>query len=186
MAKKILILFFLVAVQTYAQRCKVEKDPFSNETITFFDYKAKTVYFKVKNDSITFNVKFNYWGEREYVFDKGTEIRIKFDNGADIALKMVKKAKPIIELVTSSNATIIGFYGGFNVVSSENFTAYTFTFLLNKDELKKLSESKIDVIRIPDTEEGEYVDLKAKGLTKKKMKAIKKGATCIREQYNGA
>jgi hypothetical protein len=75
-----------------------------------------------------------------------------------------------------------GFGGGFNTINFENFTAYSFTFLLNKTELKRLAETKIDIIRIPDTDKGDHVDLKAKGRTKKKIKAIKKGATCLSEK----
>ncbi len=182
--KKItLILIILISIKTYSQKCKTDKDPFTNEKITSFDFYNKTVYFEIKNDSIKFDIKFNYWGERKYEFDEGAEILIKLENGSKINLKTIKQSKPIIESVTSSSngPFYTGFGGGFGTTSSENFTAYSFTFLLTKTELKSLMESKIDIIRIPDTDEGEYVDLKAKGKTKKKIKAIKKGATCISE-----
>ncbi len=181
--KTTLILIILISIKTYSQKCKTEKDPFTNEKITSFDFYNKTVYFEVKNDSIRFDIKFNYWGERKHEFNKGEEILIKLENGSKINLKTIKQSKPKIESVTStSNGPFFpGFGGGFNTTSSENFTAYAFTFLLTKTELKSLTESKIDIIRIPDTDEGEHVDLKAKGKTKQKIKAIRKGATCISE-----
>lgn len=184
MTKKItLILLLLISIKTYSQKCKTDKDPFTNEKITSFDFYNKTVYFEIKNDSIRFDIKFNYWGERKHEFDKGTEVLIKLENGSKINLYTIKKSKPKIESVTSSsNGPFSSRFGlGFGTTSSENFTAYSFPFLLNKTELKSLSESKIEIIRIPDTDEGEHVDLKAKGKTKKKIKAIKKGATCISE-----
>ncbi|GAA3611970.1 hypothetical protein Q4Q39_04700 [Flavivirga amylovorans] len=181
--KTIIILLILISIKTYSQKCKTDKDPFTNEKITSFDFYNKTVYFEIKNDTIRFDIKFNYWGEREHEFDEGAEILIKLENGSKINLKTIKKAKPKIESITSSSngPFFPGFGGGFNTTSSENFTAYSFTFLLNKTELKSLTESKIDIIRIPDTDEGEHVDLKAKGRTRQKIKAIKKGATCINE-----
>lgn len=184
MIKKIaLILIILISIKTYSQKCKTDKDPFTDEKITSFDFYDKTVYFEIKNDSIRFNIKFNYWGEREHEFDKASEILIKLENGSKINLKTIKQSKPKIESITSSSngPFFPGFGGGFNTTSSENFTAYSFTFLLNKTELKSLAESKIDIIRIPDTDEGEHIDLKAKGKTKRKIKAIKKGAVCISE-----
>lgn len=159
--KRILILLILISLKTYAQKCKTDKDPFTSEKITSFDFYNKTVYFEIKNDTIRFDIKFNYWGEREHEFVKGTEILIKLENGSKVILKTIKKSKPKIESITSSSNSPFfpGFGGGFNTTSSENFTAYNFTFILNKVELKSLTESKIDIIRIPDTDEGEHVDL---------------------------
>ena len=182
--KKIpLVLIILISIKTYSQKCKTDKDPFSNEKVTSFDFYNKTVYYEIKNETVKFEIKFNYWGERKHEFNEGSEILIKLEDGSKLNLKTIKQSIPIIESVTSlSNGPFsAGFGGGFGTTSSENFTAYSFTFLLSKIELKKLMENKIDIIRIPDTDEGEYVDLKAQGKTKKKIKAIKKGATCINE-----
>jgi len=175
-----------MSFKIYSQKCKNDKDPFTNEEITSFDYNRKTVYFEVKNEKILFDIVFNYWGERKYEFEKGTEISIKLENGSKFNLKTFKKSSPKIENVTSRSSSgffqgFPGFGGGMTTSSSENFTAYSFVFTLTKAELKKLAESEIDIIRIPDTDEGKFIDLKAKGRTKKKIKAIKKGATCINE-----
>ena len=182
MIKQISFIFLiLLSIKTYSQKCNTDKDPFTNEEITSYNFYNKTVYFEIKNDTITFDIIFNYWGEREYEFKEGTEILIKLEDGNKIDLRTVKTAKPKIEIITSSiiNPFFTGFGGG--VSKSENFTAYSFTFLLNKTELKKLAESKIEIVRIPDTDEGEYVDLESKGRVKQKFKAIRKGANCITE-----
>jgi hypothetical protein len=104
--KTIIILLILISIKTYSQKCKTDKDPFTNEKITSFDFYNKTVYFEIKNDTIRFDIKFNYCGEREHEFDKGAEILIKLENGSKINLKTIKKAKPIIEnIASSSNGT---------------------------------------------------------------------------------
>ena len=183
MIKKFTFIFLIfLSIKSYSQKCKTEQDPFTNEKITSFDFHNKTVYFEIKNDTITFDITFNYWGEREHEFKENTEILLKLDNGSKIDLKTVKKSKPKIESVTSSSGFFPGFGGGMTTSSSENFTAYSFVFLLTEGELKKLADSEIDIIRIPDTDEGEFIDLKAKGRTKKKVKAIKKGAAYIGEK----
>ncbi|NVN17434.1 hypothetical protein GUA46_03695 [Muricauda sp. HICW] len=183
MTRKISIIFiFFLSIKIYSQKCKTEQDPFTNEKITSFDFNDKTVYLEIKNDTITFDITFNYWGERDYEFEKKTEVSFKLENGSTIVLTTIKKSEPKIENVTSSNGFYQGFGGIMTTSSSKNFTAYSFVFLLTESELKKFADSKIELVRIPDTDEGEYVDLKAKGRTKKKIKAIIKGANCIIEQ----
>ena len=184
MFKKIIpILLILISINAYSQKCKTDKDPFTDEIITSFDFHNKIVYFEIKNDSITFTTTFFYRGERKHEFNEGSEILFKLEEGSKIGLKTIKKTKPKIENVTTSkvNPFLYGFGGGFNTGNSQNYTTYSFTFSLTKNELKKLAESKIEIIRIPDTDEGEHADLLPKGETKQKMKAIKRGASCIME-----
>ena len=85
-------------------------------------------------------------------------------------------------MMSSSNNLYPSFGGGLSMSSlkTENFTAYTFSFEITKDELTEFSISDIELIRIPDTGEEGFVDLKAKKRTKPKTKAIKKAATCIK------
>ena len=177
--KATLITLILLSVKVCSQKCKTEKDPFTNEEKTSFVFKNKTVYFEMKNDSITFDIAFNYWGEREHTFKEGTGFLIKLENGSKIDLKTITESKPKIESVISSSGFYLGFSSGMTSTRSENFTTYSFVFLLTESELKMLAESKIEIIRIPDTDEEKYVDLEAKGRTRKKIKAIKKGATCM-------
>nr|WP_288933287.1 hypothetical protein [uncultured Allomuricauda sp.] len=177
--RAILIILILMSVKIYSQKCKTDKDPFTNEEITYFDYSYRTVYFEVKNDTILFDVVFNYWGEREHIFKEGTGLSIKLESGAKIDLNTIMESKPKIESSISTSGFYMGLGSGMTSTSSQNSTAYSFVFKLTEPELKKLAESKIEVIRIPDTDEEKYIDLEAKGRTRKKIKAIKKGATCL-------
>ncbi|MCZ2846206.1 MAG: hypothetical protein O2U61_06920 [Candidatus Bathyarchaeota archaeon] len=183
MIKNILpLLFFIVlSYNTYSQKCEIQKDPFTNEQIVSFDFRAKTVCFQLKNERVFFEIVFHYWGERDHEFKEGTEVLLKLENGNKMGLKTINTSRPKIEQITSSSGYFPGYGGGMTMSSSENFTAYSFTFSLTPTELNKLADSKIEVIRIPDTDEGKYVDLEAKKKTKKKLKAVNKGAICLSE-----
>lgn len=178
----LLLLFFTVLSNNiYSQKCKVQKDPFTNEEFVSFDYEAKTVYFELKDDKIYFEILFHYWGDRDYAFQEGTEVQLKLEDGTKMELKTIRNSQPKIERITSSTGYFPGFGGGMTSSSSENYTAYSFAFLLSPSDLNKLAESRIEIIRIPDTDEGKYVDLEAKNRTRKKIKAVQKGAGCLRE-----
>lgn len=183
MIKNILLLlsFIVLSNHIYSQKCEIQNDPFSNEEIVSFDYEEKTVYFELKNDKVYFEIRFHYWGERDYTFKEGTEVLLKLEDGNKMALQTIREAQPKIEKITSSTGYLMGFGGGMTTSRSENFTAYSYTFLLTPSELDKLAESRIEVVRIPDTDEGKYVDLEAKKRTKRKLKAVNKGAICLRE-----
>lgn len=183
-SKKIVVLFFLLILSStiYSQKCKTKTDPFSEEKIISFDFRGKTVYFEIKKDKILLEIVFNYPGERTHKFKEETIFLVKLENGDKIKLISNRVSLPVIEEVTYSN----GFYpsrgGGMTISSSANFTAYSFAFSLTKSELNKLAKSKIQIIRVPETDEKKYIDIEAKGRTKKKIKAIYKGANCIVEK----
>ncbi|MBP0903638.1 hypothetical protein ACFSKN_03545 [Mariniflexile gromovii] len=184
--KKALMLLLFVAFSNkiYAQKCETNNDPFSGEQILSFDYERKTVYFEFKNDTILFEIVFNYLGERNYEFKEGTKILMKLEDGTKMELSTARVSLPRIEQVTSSNGFYPGFGGGMMMSSSSNYTAYSFAFTLTKTDLNKLAASQIEVIRIPDTTEGTYADLEAKSRTKKKVKAVNKGAICLKEHID--
>lgn len=184
MIKNIILLVCTIAItnSAFSQKCVSEKDPFSNEQIYSFDFRNKTVFFKHSNNETNFEINFNYWGERSHEFNSGTEISIKLKDNNKLVLKSINKSTPKIENVTTSNGFYSGFgFGGITSFRSDKYTVYSFSFVLSGTELAQLSKSKIEIIRIPDTDEGKFVDLKAKGRTKKKINAIQKGALCISE-----
>jgi len=177
------VLLFAVSCTLSAQKCKIKNDPFTDERVVSFDYGENQVQYELRNNEISLDIVFNYWGERDYEFQKGATVFLKLENGDKMKLVTVFNSQPKIEEITSTETNVLGF-GGFNNTSApktENFTAYVFSFTLTKAELNQLSESRIEVIRIPETQEGKYVDLEAKGRTKKKIKAVQKGAKCIFE-----
>lgn len=175
--KFIIILLTFCALNSYSQKCKASNDPFTNEVIVSFDYNRKTVFYELKNDVIRFEVIFNYSGDRNYIFGKNLDFYFKLENGKSIVLKSVNESHPTVE---QFNSTIYSPMQG-GVVSSKSFTAYSFTFNLTKKEVLDFSNSKITIIRVPETGGEGFIDIKAKGRTKNKTKAIKKGATCVLE-----
>lgn len=183
MIRNILILFiFILSSNTiFSQKCVSEEDPFTKEQVLSFNFRTKTVYFEHKNNKTTLEIDFNYWGERSYQFDQGTKILIKLKDGNTIELKSLNKSDPKIENVVTSNGFFTGF-GSTTSFRSDKYTVYSFSFLLSSTELNKLAQSQVEIIRIPDTDKGKFVDLKAKGRTKKKTNAIYKGAICISER----
>ena len=183
MNQKVRFLLFFLALTAgiYAQKCEVKTDPFSNEQVVSFKYGQRAVYFELKSEQILFEIVFNYWGERSHEFEAGTSILFKLENGQKIELKTIRIARPKTELIATSSGLFPSYGGGMTMTTSENFTAYTFAFTLTQEELKQLAVSPITVIRIPDTDEGKFIDLEANKKTKKKIKAVNKGAVCIAE-----
>ncbi|MBU2949435.1 hypothetical protein KO493_01855 [Tamlana agarivorans] len=182
MLKKYLLLFsFAVITSTcLSQKCKNETDPFTSVNKTFFNYEFKTVYFEIVDEAVAFEITFSYIGERNFEFNENSEVLFKLENGTILNLKTNRKAIPKLELISYASNSF-GAFGGMSMTTSrsQNYSTYSFSFLLSKRELNQLAESKIELIRIPDTDEGKFHDLEPKGETKKKIKAIKKGASCI-------
>jgi len=185
MIKNIFTFIFIItfSIQAFSQKCENTIDPFTNEQVISFDFNQKSVYFEIKEEKIVFEVIFSYWGERDYEFMEGTELLFKLENGTKLELKTIRKSSPKIENVTSSSASVLfpRFGAGGTSSTTENFTSYSFTFTLTPEEIIKLAESQIEIIRIPETDNEGYVDLEAKGKTKRKVKAINKGAICLSE-----
>ncbi|WP_067037973.1 hypothetical protein [Allomuricauda sp. CP2A] len=176
------LLIFLTLFKVKAQKCTVEEDPFTNQETVSYNYDYQTVFFQKKGNSIFFEILFNYWGERSKEFDEKTEIQIKLENGTKLTLKTIRKSLPKIEEQNSSTNLYGGFGSGIVISNAKKYTVYSFAFILTGEELKKLAESKIEVIRIPDTEALEFVDISVKRKrSRKKLKAVHKGANCIYE-----
>ncbi len=176
------LLIFLTFLAVKAQECTVEEDPFTNQETVSYNYDYQTVFFQKKGERIFFEILFNYWGERNKEFEEKTEIQIKLENGTKLALKTIRKSLPKIEEQNSSTNLYGGFGSGIVISNAKKSTVYSFAFILTNEELKKLAESKIEIIRIPDTDAMEFVDISAKNKrSKKKIKAIYKGANCINE-----
>ncbi|MFX0558644.1 hypothetical protein ACOCEA_17715 [Maribacter sp. CXY002] len=174
----IFITLILFSSNSFSQKCVDETDPFTNERKISFDYNFKTVYFQVIDKKIEFEITFSYRGERGTEFKEGTEILFKLENGNILNLKTTRKSISKIEQINYTSNTF-GYGMGMSMSNSQNYSTYSFAFTLLKTQLDQFSESKIVLIRVPDTDEGKFYDLEDKGETKKKIKAIKKGATCM-------
>lgn len=177
----LLIALFNIILNVYSQKCKSEIDPFTNEKIDSYNYGNKTVYFELKKNEISFEIMFYYLGERHYEFKEGTEMLLKLENNKKLSLKTVRISKPRFEQVSSASRIPSLFGNTMTTFSSDTFTGYSFEFKLSKESLEELANSRIKLIRLPDTQDGKYYDVEGKGRTKPKVKAVNKGAKCIKK-----
>ncbi|MDF4223371.1 hypothetical protein PXC01_17330 [Maribacter sp. M208] len=169
----ITIVFLLILSNVNSQKCKESTDPFTNEKTVEFQFKERLVFFELKDNVVRFEFEFNFSGERDFIFDKGTSIYFKFASGKTLEIKSDRDCQPTIENARRATSAPGGF-----TFPDKNFTSYFLTFKLTKEELDILSNEVITYIRTPHVNGG-HEDKEAKGWVKKKAKAIKQGAECI-------
>lgn len=175
-------IILITFLKVNSQKCQITDDPFTNQETISYNYDYQTVFFQKKGEKIFFEMLFNYWGERNKEFEEKTEILIKLENGTKLTLNTIRKSLPKIEEINASTNLYAGFGNGMVISNTKKYTVYSFAFILTNMDLKKLAESKIDIIRIPDTEELEFIDISAKRKSsRKKIKAVYKGANCLKE-----
>lgn len=168
-----IITLFIFSYNANSQKCKVSKDPFTNEKTVEFKFKERLVFFELKNSAVRFEFEFNFSGERDFVFKKGTSIYFKFQSGNMLEIKSDRDCPPTIE--NKGKATSAP--GGFSF-PDKNFTSYFLSFKLSREELEILSNESISYIRTPHVNGGQR-DMEAKGWVKKKARAIKDGSECM-------
>ena len=169
----ITIIFFAFLTNVNSQKCEESKDPFTNEKKVSFKFKERLVFFELKNKEIRFEFEFNFSGERDHTFEKGTSIFFKFENGEILEIKSNRNCQPTIE----NTGKITAAPGGFSF-PDKNFTSYFLSFNPSTKELELLANKDIVYIRTPHVNGG-FKDMEAKGWVKKKAKAIKRGAQCM-------
>lgn len=169
----VVIVFLLILSNVNSQKCEESNDPFTNEKTVQFKFKERLVFFELKNKVVRFEFEFNFSGERDFIFKKGTSIYFKFESGEILEIKSDRDCQPTIE----NNARATSAPGGFTF-PNKNFTSYFLSFNLTKQELEMFSNGVISYIRTPHVNGG-YKDMEAKGWVKKKASAIKKGSKCM-------
>lgn len=152
----------------FSQKCKVGKDPFTNEKTVSSDYSHRMIYFESKGDIIQMELKFTYKGSLSTFVPAGTELLFKLEND-DILKLAIKEDAPPKKKVNTDMA-------GYNTITSD----YSYVMVLTKDELTKLATSKVVLIRYPDAQGG-TLDYTPKGLGKILSNEIFKCANCIKE-----
>ena len=139
----------------------MQDDPFTGAKTVSFDFKNKSVYFTLANDSARLEIKFNYLGEFNTAVSKGAEIMLKFDTGDILKLATDKAAYPVTSV---SGTTII--------------SQYTYSMPLRKEVLTQLSSGTLSMMRHPDGKGG-FTDIEFKGGAKKWGKSLANGAQCL-------
>jgi hypothetical protein len=159
----VFLMSFMVISSLYSQKCEEKNDPFSGDKLVTYDYKARTVYYELKQGSIFFEMTFTYDGGYKITVAKGSEVSFKFENGEVLKLSSVADSYP----------KIVG-------SGSYVYTNYTYRMELSKSDMLKLAESKVSVIRYPDAN-GNMMDRELKGPYTIYTKHILAGAQCIKE-----
>jgi len=171
--KKFYFLLFALLLMNFttlnAQKCKVGKDPITNESVVTFDYGSRAVYFEYKGSTIHLEMRFNYNGVYKVIVPKGTELIFKLENGEIIKLPTITDTPPKTDAATSSSSMYI-------------YTNYCYQMELTKEQVTKLADSKVILLRYPDGQGG-TLDYTPKGLGKILTNAINKGANCIKENF---
>ena len=153
----------------YSQKCKVEPDPFTKENVVSFNFMSKIIYFEMKGGVVHMEIKATYNGSLKVIVPQGSEVMLKLDNDQ------------IIKLTTSADAVPITRATATQYSASMN-TDYSYVMEVSKEDIKKLAESKANLIRYPDTKGGS-TDIKLSGFNGKLANEIKKGAECISSHF---
>jgi hypothetical protein len=166
----ILIAFVSIFFETsFAQKCVEQTDPITNEKKVVFDCKEILqgknelgyfeFFYEVKNGKATLTQNFNYVGKITQTLKSGTEVFLKTKNGDILKLKTIKDSPPKI---------------------TSDVTVFEFVIGLSLEDLNKLSESPLELIRIPKIVEEGFYDFDKKALfINKGGKYYQKGASCI-------
>lgn len=156
-----LVVLTLSSISAYSQKCNTSTDPFTNEKIVTFNFNKKTIFYELKNDTVRFEMKFRYKGEKNVILEKGVSLFYKLENGKSIELKSVNDSSP------SSY-----------IYANQVVTSYSIIFNVSKEDIKEITNSNITVMRFPNVDGG-HVDKVSKGSGKRTFKIIKNGAQCM-------
>lgn len=162
----LLAIFFIILINcSYSQKCSISRDPITNEAIASFNYKERKVYFEHKKGILSLEMMFTYSGELNVVIPKGSELFYKLENGEIIKLITVNNAVPNSQIIANQNSATV-------------LTFYSYIMQITKQDLNKLANSKVVLIRFPNGKDGQQ-DFILKGRWKKISGAILKGAVCM-------
>lgn len=164
-----IILIHLLSLKSLlSQECKNQVDPFTNESMSTFDYSPyniKYLHIEVKNDKRIMEFRAVENGAVAYTIPKGSEVLIKLENGDIVRLHTFSEAS---STVGASGAS------GFTTTYSEYYLKMEITV----EQLQKLASFKITDLRYPNLHGGNTDD-KASDLRKGFRKSFMKGAKCI-------
>jgi hypothetical protein len=157
------LILFLNANFIFAQKCQTTIDEFTNEKVTNYSYYKERNYwppmklnFELKKNICKFDLTICYMNKLEVIIPKGSELLLKLENGE------------ILKFTTQADATPQSFVHNNNI-----FSDYIYSLSLTLEDINKLAETKVKMLRFPNAFAGGTTD------TDEYSKAIKKGAECI-------
>lgn len=165
-------LFFLFSILCcFGQECEKQTDPFSNEKVTTFEWKAggiRTLFMESRNGKSTLEFRVGEFGAIEYTIQAGSVVQIKLENGEIIKMRTLFETKSVVSSTSFSESS--------NVVSSTYFIKTEIT----DDQLKKLATSKVTHMQFPDLHGG-LQTYSSKELRNKFERFLMEGAKCLTE-----
>ncbi|MFN8887935.1 MAG: hypothetical protein ACK5WF_10770, partial [Cyclobacteriaceae bacterium] len=84
----IVLVFFTISF-SFGQECEKQPDPFSNEKVTTFEWKAggiRTLFMESRNGKSTLEFRVGEIGAIEYTISAGSDVQIKLENGEIIKM----------------------------------------------------------------------------------------------------
>ncbi|MCE2994914.1 MAG: hypothetical protein ACK5RG_16395 [Cyclobacteriaceae bacterium] len=166
----IVLVFFTISF-SFGQECEKQTDPFSNEKVTTFEWKAggiRTLFMESRNGKSTLEFRVGEIGAIEYTISAGSDVQIKLENGEIIKMHTLFETKSVVSSTSFSESS--------NVVSSTYFMKTEIT----NEQLKKLATSKVTHMQFPDLHGG-LQTYSSKELRNKFERFLMEGAKCLTE-----
>lgn len=165
-------LFFLNSILCcFGQECEKQTDPFSNEKVNSFEWKAggmRTLFMESRNGKSTLEFRVGEIGSVQFTIPKGSLVQIKLETGEIIKMNTVLETQSVVSSTSINESN--------NVISSTYFIKTEIT----NDQLKKLATSKVTHMQFPDLHGG-LQTYSSKELRNKFERFLMEGAKCLLE-----
>lgn len=167
----LIVLMLFTTSFSFAQECEKQTDPFSNEKVTSFEWKAgglRTLFMESRNGKSTLEFRVGEIGAVEYTILAGSVVQIKLENGEVIKMHTLFETKSVVSSTTFNESN--------NIISSTYFIKTEIT----SEQLKKLATSKVTDMQFPDLHGG-LQTYSSKELRNKFERFLMEGAKCLTE-----
>lgn len=165
-------LFLLFSIGScFGQECEKQTDPFSNEKVNSFEWKAggmRTLFMESRNGKSTLEFRVGEIGSVQFTIPKGSLVQIKLETGEIIKMNTVLETQSVVSSTSINESN--------NVISSTYFIKTEIT----NDQLKKLATSKVTYMQFPDLHGG-LQTYSSKELRNKFERFLMEGAKCLLE-----
>lgn len=165
-------LFFLFSIAScLGQECEKQTDPFSNEKVNSFEWKAggmRTLFMESRNGKSTLEFRVGEIGSVQFTIPKGSLVQIKLESGEIIKMNTLLETQSVVSSTSINESN--------NVISSTYFIKTEIT----NDQLKKLATSKVTHMQFPDLHGG-LQTYSSKELRNKFERFLMEGAKCLTE-----
>jgi hypothetical protein len=167
----LIVLLFFTTSCSFGQECEKQTDPFSNEKVNSFEWKAggiRTLFMESRNGKSTLEFRIGEIGSVQYTIPKESLVQIKLETGDIIKMYTLLETQSVVSSTTFTESS--------NIVSSTYFIKTEITI----EQLKKLAASKVTFMQFPDLHGG-LQTYSSKELRNKFERFLMEGAKCLTE-----